>query len=221
MSKNIIFSSYIINGKWPYDEDRYGSKFQKHLAEYAELVGAGVAYLFYQKPHISWHKATLSKIDCISRFAYSLKLKEYDKMLWIDSDIIIKRPANVFNDFAGGISIVYGDFLPLHYHQFDDFDRDKAEFYEQNNDSGCRIYYKVNSAMFLLDRKAAEIIVDADAKFTSGEYHDENIIELAMPKLEKSFFPHVSNASENKDTPFIHYCGLEEKKKLINLWSEK
>lgn len=210
-----------MNGEWPYDEDRYGTKFKKHLDEYAELVGAGVAYLFYQKPHISWREATLSKIDCIRRFAYSSRLKEYNKMLWIDSDIITRRPVNVFNDFAGGISIVYGDFLPLQYHQFDDFDKAKAEFYEQNNDSGCRIYYKVNSAMFLLDKKAAEIIADSDAKSRIDEYHDENIIELAMPKLEKSFFSHVSNISENKDTSFVHYCGNEAKKQLINLWNEK
>jgi hypothetical protein len=210
-----------MNNNWPYDEDRYGSKFQEHLAEYAELVGADYEYLFEKQPHISWNEATLSKIYCIIRFAYSLKLAEYDKMLWIDSDIIIRRPVDVFNDFSDGISIVYGDFLPLHYHQFDDFDRDKAEFYEQNNDSGCRIYYKVNSAMFLLDRKAARAIADEFFFSRLQDFHDENIIELAMPKLEKSFFPHVSNVGENKDTPFVHYCGIEAKKQLINLWSSK
>ena len=219
MSKNIIFSSYIMNNNWPYDEDRYGSKFQEHLAEYAELVGADYEYLFEKQPDISWSGATLYKIKCIAKFIGNPKYDKYDKILWIDSDIIIRRPVDVFNDFAGGISIVYGDFLPLHYHQFDDFDRDKAEFYEQNNDSGCRIYYKVNSAMFLLDRESAMKIALKFHGTHSKTRNDENIIELAMPNLKKSFFPHVSNIDENKDTPFVHYCGIEAKKQLINLWS--
>jgi hypothetical protein len=237
MSKKLIVSGHVLTGLYPYDKE-YSRRNELYAdyKEYADFLGADIEI---KKDQFSndrldylWEHGTWLKLDVIIAFATNNK---YDKMLWIDSDVVINRglaykvdPLELYaNDSERPeIAIVYDNFLPLHYHTFDEFSKKKYDFYEFMFGDEVKLYHKINSAMFVINKKAAKVIhetllslpVSIICGYESLYGHfpaDESIIELAMPHLKHEFFDNITESNSGEVKAFTHYCGIDQKRTLF------